>query len=106
MINKTVKTITADIGGFQRVTRNYEGVENEETIVVVNNNDSTIEVQFKSQQYATHYEFPNVGKPGIIYIDVTANKTYRWDEEQLKYYCVGSDYQDIKIIYGGNANNE
>lgn len=103
MVNKTVKEISARVGGFQKMTRDYTGIENEETIVLVDNTNSTIEVQFKSQQYGTRYEFPNIGKPGILYVDVTDNKTYRWDDANLKYYCIGSDYTDIKIIFGGNA---
>ena len=50
------------------------------------------------------YNFPNLGKEGIFYIDTTNNKIYRWDETDNKYYCVGSDYNDIKVIDGGNAN--
>lgn len=45
--------------------------------------------------------FPSIGKPGNIYIDSLANKTYRWDDENLKYYCIGSDYSEIDLITGG-----
>lgn len=54
----------------------------------------------------TRFEFPNVGNIYTMYIATDENKSYRWDDENLKYYCVGSDYQDIKIIDGGNANGE
>lgn len=50
------------------------------------------------------YEFPTVGDGRCLYISVSENKTYRFDEAQLKYYVVGSDYEDIKIINGGCAN--
>ena len=56
------------------------------------------------EQFDTYLLFPNVGKSSILYVDQGANKAYRWDEETLKYYVVGSDYLDIKIINGGNAN--
>jgi len=52
----------------------------------------------------TVYEFPNIGLEGRVYIDTTHNKIYRWDDIDKKYYCVGSDYNDIKVIDGGDAS--
>lgn len=49
----------------------------------------------------TFLEFPSIGQPGKLYIDKSANKTYRWDEGQIRYICVGSDYESITIIDGG-----
>lgn len=57
-------------------------------------------------QAATRYEFPNIGNPYTLYIATEENKSYRWDDTDLKYYCVGSDYNEIEIIYGGDANGE
>lgn len=51
---------------------------------------------------ASYLEFPTIGKDGTIYIDIEANATYRWDGDNLKYYCVGRDYKEIEIINGGN----
>lgn len=48
----------------------------------------------------TYLQFPTVGNEKTLYIGTTENKTYRWDSEQLKYYVVGSDWHDIKIIDG------
>lgn len=56
------------------------------------------------QEYDSHLNFPNQGKLQTIYIDKQNNKSYRWDNDELKYYIIGSDYHDIKIINGGNAN--
>lgn len=56
------------------------------------------------QQYKTYLEFPSIGDPKILYIDAAANKSYRWDDDNLKYFVVGSDYEQIKIIDGGNAH--
>lgn len=50
------------------------------------------------------YEFPTIGDEKCLYISTSENKAYRFDEVQLKYYAVGSDYEDIKIINGGCAN--
>lgn len=47
--------------------------------------------------------FPITGSANTIYIDTTSNKTYRWDDVNLKYYVIGSDYNDIKTINGGSA---
>ncbi|WP_343274586.1 hypothetical protein [Ligaoa zhengdingensis] len=54
--------------------------------------------------YGSYLEFPVVGNIYVMYIDTGTNKTYRWDADALKYYVVGSDYNDIKIINGGGAD--
>lgn len=45
-------------------------------------------------------KFPTIGSEKTIYIDTTANKVYRWEDVSLKYYTVGSDYEEIEIING------
>ena len=49
--------------------------------------------------------FPSVGSSSVIYIDTSDNKTYRWSAEDSKYYCIGSDYSEIKLISCGDASN-
>lgn len=51
----------------------------------------------------TAIEFPNIGSEKNIYIETSTNRTYRWSDIDLKYYCVGSDYSEIDIISGGKA---
>lgn len=46
---------------------------------------------------------PNIGSAGIVYIVEDENAVYRWDRDELKYYSVGRDYEEIQIIFGGNA---
>lgn len=46
---------------------------------------------------------PNIGDRNIIYIVEEENKTYRWDSVEAKYFVVGSDYNEIKLIDGGNS---
>lgn len=46
---------------------------------------------------------PSVGNEICLYIVKNENKTYRWDDVDIKYYCIGSDYNDIKTIDGGSA---
>ena len=38
-----------------------------------------------------------------IYIETTNKKLYLWDSKHLKYYCFGSDYNNIKVINGGSS---
>lgn len=52
----------------------------------------------------TIYEFPSVGNEKCIYISKNENKTYRWSDTDIKYFCVGSDYNDIEIINGGSSS--
>lgn len=52
----------------------------------------------------TIYSFPTVGNEKHIYIATKENKTYRWNDDDLKYYCVGSDYNEIQLINCGGAN--
>lgn len=52
------------------------------------------------------YEFPNIGQANVLYIDKEDNGLYRWDTVHRKYYCVGRDYTQIKVIDGGSATNE
>lgn len=64
------------------------------------------EYGFQVIQATTVFEFPNIGKEHCLYVDTTANKTYSWNNDDLKYYCVGSDYEAIEIVNGGGATNE
>lgn len=57
-------------------------------------------------QANTFLEFPNIGDARFLYVDKEKNKTYRWNSDDLKYYCIGSDYEAIQIVDGGGANNE
>lgn len=53
--------------------------------------------------FPSSLQFPTIGKEGSIYIDTQTNKSYRWDDTNIKYYCIGSDYEDIQIINCGGA---
>lgn len=55
------------------------------------------------RSFETHHNFPNIGNPNMLYMDKQANKLYRWDTDTLHYYIIGSNYDDIEIIDGGNA---
>ena len=49
---------------------------------------------------ASLYDFPSVGNSTFLYVDQSRNKIYRWDPDNLKYYVVGSDYDDIEVVNG------
>lgn len=52
----------------------------------------------------THFDFPNVGDARNIYVASLENRTYRYDVDLGKYYCIGSNYDEIeKIIIEGGA---
>ena len=55
------------------------------------------------ETYNTFASFPSVGRQNVLYISKQENKSYRWDDDNVKYYVVGSDYEDIEIINGGGA---
>lgn len=102
---KMLKSLSAgNAQSFATVTRQYEGVNNDGTETVVDNKKNTIEVVLKPHSYASRFEFPNVGNAAILYVDEGSNRVYRWDSDSSTYCCVGSDYSEIKIINGGNAN--
>ena len=54
-------------------------------------------------QVTSYASLPAVGSESCLYVVKNKNKTYRWDDTDNKYYCVGSDYNDIDIIDGGTA---
>lgn len=53
--------------------------------------------------YASYTLFPSVGDQNSIYIDTTTNAIYRWDDANIKYYCLAFDPQETYIMQGGNA---
>ena len=57
-----------------------------------------------AQSYDSIFDFPNRGKANTLYISRGDNSSYRWDEEDSKYFCVGRDYEEIEVIIcGGSA---
>ena len=54
----------------------------------------------ESLHFGSYLQFPAVGNPEVLYIDTTADKSYRWDETGLCYKClgVGIDDEDELIL--------
>lgn len=61
-----------------------------------------LESSDKIKTYQNHLYFPIVGDSTALYIASEENKTYRWDADNLKYFCIGSDWENIDVI-DGNA---
>ena len=51
----------------------------------------------------SHLFFPNVGSENNIYIDKKNNRTFRWDPIIQNYIIIGSNYEDLQVIKGGDA---
>lgn len=49
-------------------------------------------------------DFPNVGNEACVYVCKSENRAYRWDDTDVKYYCIGSDWRDIQMITGGGPS--
>lgn len=66
---------------------------------------SNIELKFEEEydavvQYVDISLFPKEGKSNVLYIDKTANRAYRWDNIEQKYFVIGSNYEEIRVING------
>ena len=63
------------------------------------------------QNYATHYEFPSVGRENVVYKACEEKLLYQWNSAETKYEKIGEsedsgDLSNIKIIHGGSAASE
>lgn len=59
----------------------------------------------------THYDFPSIGRDNVVYKAESERLLYQWNTVELKYEVVGEaeisgDLADIRVINGGNANDE
>ena len=52
------------------------------------------------QEFDSLADFPVTGKENVIYIDKTNNAIYRWDDKEVKFYCIGSDFNNVGVIDG------
>lgn len=68
--------------------------------VIYELNDKVESASNKVQTYNTLANFPTTGDKNTIYIETETNKAYRWDDENIRFYCIGSDYNQIDIIDG------
>ena len=52
---------------------------------------------------STHYDFPEVGDPNVIYKAEKERQIYQWDSETSSYVTVGP-MADVSLIHGGSAS--
>ena len=55
----------------------------------------------------THYDFPSIGKPNVIYKAESEQQVYQWNSTKLTYEPLNvssGSVLDINLINGGNAN--
>lgn len=75
-----------------------------ETAILYRYTDQWVQVTWPPQEIvvckSSYLQFPTVGNPNRIYIDISDNATFRWDDTSLKYYCIGRDYAKITTIDG------
>lgn len=55
--------------------------------------------------YENRLSFPSIGKTSKIYVDLSTDLIYRWDDETINYFQIGFNPETIKIINGGNAGS-
>lgn len=108
--SKTLKVALHSGGSVSGSFTNRGGLDHSVYDVAVQNGYTGTEEEFVSQimkleyqPFESRFHFPNIGDAGVLYGDTKENKLYRYDAEQHKYYCVGSNYNDITAIDGGHA---
>lgn len=69
-------------------------------------NDLLYQDQNSIIETATQADFPSVGNVHTIYKASNEKSLYQWNPTTLSYELIsgGTNYNDIKIINGGNAN--
>jgi hypothetical protein len=96
---------------------NCTGLTEEDVIRIIGNQLKTIEQQLieisqKVDRVAEpivevnkYEELPAAGAPKLLYVVKNENASYRWDDVNLQYYCIGRDYGEIQVLYGGSATH-
>lgn len=68
--------------------------------------DEVDKYTMKKHEYDSSQEFPSIPSDDNVddlFVDKSTNIIYRWDNDDLKYYAISSDYNTIQIIFGGSA---
>ena len=87
VVNGKVSSVGKRISGSINNLISVEGcIERAENIYV------------KELYFENRYNFPNIGKPNMIYIATDENASYIFDTAQNVYHCIGRDYNEISTI--------
>ena len=84
------------LSGKQSVLTAGDGIIIENGIIHVTDNLLESHVVEKD----TYVKFPVIGDNNTIYVDTTTGRSYKWDSDQLRYICIGTDYNAIDLING------
>lgn len=106
MTDETLIGIQQNIIGLESNVNNIQDTVNkiQQYINSLHGDDFDIFGDYSQIIYSASYlTFPNIGDIKNIYVDTTMDLIYRWNDRQLKYYMLGRDYNDIKIIDGGTS---
>ena len=88
---------------LEKIKEIFSDINHEHTTSDISDLDTILNNKIEKNTYSGISEFPSIGNSGELYIDTLANKIYRWDDEKLLYFCIGSDYNEIEIINGGGS---
>lgn len=98
---------TGHIGMIKRGARGYSAYEIAQQNGFTGTEQEWLEsLKIAVEQYGSYYNFPTVGEPHVLYVDTSDEAAYRWDADNLKYYCVGRDFTNINVISGGTPAAE
>lgn len=56
-----------------------------------------------AQVKTSRFELPNVGVENVLYVITSTKEFMNWSSTELKYVRIASDWQDIELINGGEA---
>ena len=82
-VSSVGKRISGNINNLISIDGNVEKAEN---------------IYVKELYFSNRYEFPNIGKPNMIYIATDEKASYIFDTAQNVYHCIGRDYNEISTI--------
>lgn len=84
------------LSGKQSVLTAGDGIIIENGIIHVT--DNILESHVITEN--SYFDFPAIGNANTIYIDNSTGKSYKWDSDELRYICIGTDYNAIDLIDG------
>lgn len=81
LLSQDLETVLEVRIGIKDNSSFYEGV-------LLGSNDANIDLCIR--QYPNKVNFPSVGSEYSLYIAKNSNTAYRWDDADMKYYCVSA----------------
>ena len=78
----------------------------EDTLDIITHIDGDkgiIKSELTPLQYNSRFDFPNVGSINKLYVDLSDNSVYIWNDKDLVYKSIVEDWRDIELISGGEV---